>query len=431
MIKKIDISQLRPGMYVSGVERTGSGSTSFFANNILVRREDIERLIDTGYSHVYVDIIERGARAAAEADPSLNYARAEAYATPIGHEAHEANGLTAEMSSIDSIDEDKGTFASGTPPAPQENKVPFSVEVKNARKVRDEAEKIVKEFMHSVKMGSAIECKPVVETVEKMVESVFNNADALTSLARLKSFDNYTFTHSVNVSIMCITLARHMGLGKEDIRTLGTGAMLHDIGKMLVPEDLFKKPRTLTLAEFQEIMKHAHLGAEIVAKTENIGKDAYRVALEHHEKYDGTGYPNKLKGSDIHLYARIAGVADTYDAMTSRRIYHDGMAPESALRRIFLLRGRHYESEIVERLVSCLGIYPIGTFVELNTKEMAVVLRQNRGLPLKPVCVMVLQKDMAPFKTRFEIDLSASGDRWIVTSRDPALYGIDADRYIS
>lgn len=298
------------------------------------------------------------------------------------------------------------------------DKVEFKEELKRAKKIRNEAVDLVKEFLNTVRTGKGIEADKVHSTMGKMVDSIFSNQDALASLARLKSFDNYTFTHSVNVAILSITMGRHMGFKREDIHDLGVGAILHDVGKMLVPENILNKPGALTESEFEVMKKHTTLGAELLERTRNIKEESRYVALQHQEKYDGTGYPGKLKGSDIHIFGRISAVADVYDAMTSKRVYKPGMHPEEALKKMYFLRGKHFESQMVERLIKCLGIYPIGTLVELNTGELALVRMTNHTHPVQPLVMMLFDKEKKPCPQPFEIDLKDDLGRWITASRN-------------
>ncbi len=300
-----------------------------------------------------------------------------------------------------------------------EDTVAFEEELIEAKDIRNEAEILVKDFMERVRIDGEISAGQVNATVNRMVQSVFKNQDALASLSRLKSCDDYTFTHSVNVCILSLALGRHLGLGESGLQDLGVGAILHDVGKMLVPQKILKKPGTLTEEEFSVMQRHTELGAEILAKNGEIPKTSLLVASHHHERYDGSGYLDKLSGDQIHIYARIAAVADVYDAMTSNRVYQKGMHPEAALRKMYRFRGVHFDGELVERLIKCLGIYPIGTFVELNTGEMAVVRMPNHLDPLKPKVLMLYDNSRRRLPRPLDVDLKADEQRWITSSKNP------------
>ncbi|MFQ5737181.1 MAG: HD domain-containing phosphohydrolase [Thermodesulfobacteriota bacterium] len=305
-------------------------------------------------------------------------------------------------------------------PAPEvEDTVAFEEELIEAKEVRNEAESLVRDFMGRVRIDGEIMPDTVNSTVDRMVQSVFKNQDALASLSRLKSRDDYTFAHCVNVCILSLALARHMGFNEAELHEIGVGAILHDVGKMLVPEEILKKPGRLTDGEFSEMKRHPALGYELLHGTNEVSEASRSMLLHHHEKFDGTGYLEKLSGTGIHVYARIASVADVYDAMTSDRCYQKGMHPEVALRRMYRLRGVAFDGEVVERLIKCLGIYPIGTFVELNTGEMAVVNMPNHLDPLKPKVLMLFDSGRRRLPRPFDIDLKADGNRWITSSKAP------------
>ena len=296
--------------------------------------------------------------------------------------------------------------------------VSFEEELREARKVRGEAEDLVRVFMDRVRIDGDIMPDRVNQTVGKMVESVLRNQDALASLSRLKNRDDYTFGHCVNVCILSLAIGRHMGLGEGPLNELGVGALLHDIGKMLVPEEILKKPGPLTSAELKEMQKHTSLGGELLYKTREISEASRAVAMHHHEKYDGSGYCDRLSGMGIHIYARIGAVADVYDAMTSDRVYQKGMSAEVALRRLYQFKGVHFDPLLVDRIIKCLGIYPIGTLVELNTGEVAVVSMTNHADPLKPRVLMLYDRSKRRLPGPVDINLGTDMDRWITASRD-------------
>lgn len=453
MIKKIPISELKTGMYASGLEKEEPGNVLFFMNNILIRSGgDIQRFQNNGYKSVYIEIADepaafvealfeivasKGGRSNArvriedidtEEPEPVGAAKStviieerfdeasEADIPDDGHEYEEDGGdRVLAFSAVrpdETIEEDAVE--------PRE----FHEELKDAKSVRDEAEVVVREFLNSVRLGKDIDTPAVHDNIDRMIDSLFRNQDALASLARLKSVDDYTFAHSVNVCILSLTLGRHMGLKRESLHDLGIGAILHDVGKMLVPPGILKKPGSLTDSEFSEMKRHSLLGGELLLKTREIKEESRIVALQHHEKYDGNGYHKKLRGKDIHLYARIASVADVYDAMTSNRVYQKGMVPEEAMKKMYLMRETHFEPELVERLIKCLGIYPIGTIIELNTGEISIVKMTNHTHPLQPVVTMLFDKEKRPFLEPFAVDLKDEIGRWIVSSRDSDAFGV-------
>ncbi|MBE9528403.1 MAG: HD-GYP domain-containing protein, partial [Proteobacteria bacterium] len=312
-----------------------------------------------------------------------------------------------------------------------EDLVRFDEEIEAATLIRNEAEDLVRDFMTNVAMGQAIEPQKIHKTVESVIESAFRNQDAITSLTRLKNADEYTYGHCVNVCILSVAIARRMGFDKEALQKLGVGAMLHDVGKALVPEDILKKAGPLSDTEFENMKTHTTLGIEYLKEMPEIPEASLHVVAQHHEKFNGTGYPSHKEGERIHIFARIAAVADVYDAMTSTRCYQQGMLPDIALQKIYMLREKQFEPTLVERLIKCLGIYPIGTVVELNTGEVAVVKGANHSNPLQPKISMLINAQGEKFKKAFQIDLKNASSKWVVSSKNPVSMGLDIDDIIA
>jgi len=405
MIEKIALEDLRVGMYVCGMEKV-PGRPVFFMNNILLKtKADLEKMLMNGYTCLYINVDE----------PAIQQSR-----------GPEAPGEACDMAELEPepfMEEDGPAFMEACVElGPQDARAPsetgFDEELKEARRVRGEAELLVREFLSNARLGKGPDAGKVTGTVGRMVDSVFRNQDALASLARLKSFDDYTFGHCVNVCILSIAVGRQMGLEKASLEELGTGAILHDIGKMLVPDKILNKPGKLDDEEFAIMKSHAALGGEMLAGAK-ISETALLVATEHHERYDGGGYYKGLSGDAIHLYARIAAVADVYDAMTSKRVYQNMTVPEEALKKLYLMRGTHFEPRIVEQLIKCLGIYPIGTFVELNTGELAIVRMVNRSHPMQPIIQLLSGRDKRPRESAKNVDLKDEIGRWIIATRKP------------
>ncbi|MBI1912175.1 MAG: HD-GYP domain-containing protein [Deltaproteobacteria bacterium] len=466
MIKKIAIDELEIGMYVSGLEKEGSAGI-FFMNNIKIKSsEDIERFKRDGYRYAHIDmeaakppvilravkkaevveftppkpepaaeVLEEAGEAVEEAEVELSpveeVSENEVEAAVIDTEAVEEISETENPSPIVYAEPEEGKPELSAEKSIAEQREEYKEELREAKKIRNEAEGLAREFLTAVKLGGDIKTDKVHNSVGKMVDSIFRNQDALTTLSRLKSFDDYTFAHSVNVCILSVTLGRSMGLSKDELHNLGVGAILHDIGKMLVPEMILKKPGRLTENEFEEIKRHTDFGAEILFKTKDINDSSRFVPLQHHERYDGSGYQYHIPGTEIHKFARIAAVADVYDAMTSNRVYQNGILPEDALKKIYLMRETHLDPEIVERLIKCLGIYPIGALVELNTGEVGIVKMLNRAYPLQPMLLIVCGKDKKSLESPFELDLVNDPSRSIIGAKGPEAFGIPIEGLIA
>lgn len=420
MIEKVALEELRVGMYVCGMERV-PGKPVFFMNNILLKTQaDLERMLMNGYTCVYINVDEAAnPHEIHSPEPAQSVLKEDEEASPEPLPEPEINddGL-AFIEECEELHPEEDS-------APDE--ISFDEELKEALKVRGEAELLVREFLNNARLGKDPDAGKVTGTVGRMVDSVFRNQDALTSLARLKSFDDYTFGHCVNVCILSIAIGRQMDMEKAGLEELGTGAILHDIGKMLVPDKVLNKPGKLTDEEFAIMKNHASLGGQMLSGAK-ISETAMLVAAQHHERYDGSGYHKGLSRDGIHLYARIAAVADVYDAMTSKRVYQNGMLPEEALKRLYLMRGTHFQPEMVERLIKCLGIYPIGTFVELNTGELAIVKMVNRSHPMQPIIQLLSDRDKRPRANGEDVDLKDEIGRWIIATRRPEEFPPMGDR---
>jgi HD-GYP domain-containing protein (c-di-GMP phosphodiesterase class II) len=211
--------------------------------------------------------------------------------------------------------------------------------------------------------------------------------------------------------------------------------LLLDIGKMKVPEEILNKEATLTEAEFLEIKKHVDYGVEILRCTPGIDDNVIHIALTHHERYDGSGYPNGLPGDQIPVYGRIAAIIDCYDAMTSKRSYSEAVSPHNALQKIYNWRNKFFQDELVEQFLQCLGVYPTGSLVEMNTGEVGIVLSQNRTKRLKPRIMLLLDADKTTYKNFKIIDLvteaaDSSGNILnILCAHDPGAFGIDPTEF--
>ncbi|MFQ5736934.1 MAG: HD-GYP domain-containing protein [Thermodesulfobacteriota bacterium] len=413
MIRKISIEEIEEGMFVSGFEKDGSDNVTF-TNNILVRSaKDIEHFLSCGYRYAYV--FARGAEPAPAATPPEKPA---APAPPVRTPPRPGeDGLEEAV-----IVEDE---------APEiTDEVEFKEEIRQAKEIRNEAEALVREFSRDFRMGNGINSEKVHRTVEKMVGSIFRNRDALTSLMRIKSFDEYVFTHSVNVCILSLIIGRNMGLAKDGLNDIGTGAILHDVGKMLIPAHILNKTGALVAEEFEEVKKHPALGAEVISMSKEIREDSIKIILQHHESYSGKGYPGRISGEEIHVYARIAAVADIYDAMTTDRVYRKAISPNEVLQKMYMLRYSHYDPEFVERLIKSLGIYPVGTLVGLNTGELAIVRQQNPSHPLKPALLLFFNRSREPYPEPFEVSLAEDTTRCIVASKGPSAFGTALDDFL-
>lgn len=290
---------------------------------------------------------------------------------------------------VDSEAESRPGEGDGQPdhPVPQ---ISLDEELPRARETHTAAKNIIAKVMGDVRLGREINTEKAGKVVDNMIDSMLHNPDALISMSRLKSYDEYTFFHSVNTAILALGLGRHMGMSRDALYLLGLGVFLHDVGKMKVPLEILNKPDRLSSQEYEIIKQHALRGAELLTETKGLREEAIRPALEHHERVNGTGYPFGRKQEELSVFGMIGAVTDIYDAITTDRVYHKAMPPHEALQYLYQVAQRgHVQVELVSRFVRCIGVYPVGSCVRLNTNELGVVERLSHERPLEPTLLLV------------------------------------------
>ncbi|MGE4317739.1 MAG: HD-GYP domain-containing protein [Deferribacterales bacterium] len=265
-------------------------------------------------------------------------------------------------------------------------------ELNHASEIYFESMKIISGVLGDVKSGKMFNSTAVKHIAENITDMTLRNKGAMVSMTKLKKFDDYTFHHSMNVSIFAASLASHLGLDKEDIAIAAYSGLMHDIGKVLIPESILNKPGKLTDEEFKIIKNHVLLGYEFL-KRQGVADENLALVLEHHERHDGSGYPGGLKDDQISIHGKIGAVVDIYDAITSDRVYHKGLAATDALKLMFQWTDKHINKSVFEFFVKNIGIYPVGSIVITASGELAVVGKINSGKPTDPVIVSFMKKD--------------------------------------
>lgn len=317
---------------------------------------------------------------------------------------------------------------------PVVNGIPFEEELPAAKRVYTAAKNIIEKAMLDVRMGRDINMDAVDQVVSEMADSALRNPDALTSLSRLKHFDEYTFFHSVNTSLLVLALGRNLGIDEARLHQLGVGTLLHDIGKTKIPLEILNKPGKYEAHEFEIMKQHVMRGAEILSGTTGLTDNYLKPALEHHERVDGTGYPYQRQKSELSQFGMVAAVVDIYDAITSDRCYHKAKSAHEALQFLYLISQKgHLEHTLVQRFIQIVGVYPVGSVVRLNTGELAVVSRINRPTPLEPVVMVVKSAGNTLMSNPETVDLAqAEGAtrRSIVAVADPVSTGINPTVYL-
>jgi len=301
---------------------------------------------------------------------------------------------------------------------------------------------VTKEVINSIRMGRTANVKKVKRAVQAIVDQVLNNEASLVGLTTLRDYDEYTFTHSVNVCIFSVALGRKLGLTKLQLYDLGIAALFHDVGKSRVPLEVLNKQGGLSDEEWRIMQAHPWLGVLTLFGLRGYGEIPYRgmiVAYEHHMKTDLTGYPKSLRPRDLSIYSKIVSVADGFDAATSRRVYQTvPIQPDQVLKEMWENPRRGYDPIVVKAFINLIGIYPVGTCVILDTYEVAIVHSANPDVTHvhRPVVRVVASAEGAPHQPGFLADLAqrdAQGNfpRTIVKVTDPAKYGINiSDHFV-
>jgi HD-GYP domain-containing protein (c-di-GMP phosphodiesterase class II) len=255
------------------------------------------------------------------------------------------------------------------------------------------------------KPGGVLEAKDVKESVTQLTDSVVRNPDAMLLVTRLRETSAAAHARALQVSIYMIVFGRFLELAREELELLGMVGLLQDVGKTRLPASLMEKNTTLTPEEAEIFKSHVQLGAEILKATPGMPPRLLELAILHHERQDGTGYPKGLKGSQIGLYGSIAAIADAFDILTAQRSKGEPLSPSAALSYLYKERGTGYHSDLVEQFIQCVGVFPVGSVVELNSGETGLVITQNLVRRLKPRVMIVLDGKGNPMRPHKILDL--------------------------
>ena len=377
MLKSIPIKQLRLGMFIQTLGGRWVDHPFWRSSFKLVKPEDMQALLQSGIPELVIDT-----------DKGLDVESAPA---PKAEPAVPAPVVQKEMS-------------------PSEPLLSYAQELKQAKQIKGKAKKVVVDLFKQARMGQAIEVSVIAPLVDEINQSIERNAGALLSIVRMKTADDYTYMHSVAVCALMISLGRRLGLSGEELHQVGMAGLLHDVGKMAMPLDILNKPGKLTDAEFSIMKSHPVQGWEMLRKAQFVESISLDVCLHHHEKMDGSGYPERLSGTAISLHARMGAVCDVYDAITSERPYKHGWDPAEAIKRMTEWRTSHFDDSVFQAFVKTIGIYPTGSMVRLKSGRLAVIVDQSAISLLTPqVKVFFSTKSNAPIKMEV-IDLSRSQD---------------------
>jgi putative nucleotidyltransferase with HDIG domain len=400
MLKKISVEQLKPGMYVANITSKGISLHEHEREGRIKDQATITALSNRGVHELYIDT-EQG-------DDSPN-------AIPLEESEKQ---LEAQIKDI----------VSQQPP--KDKHTTLDQEFEKASKMHKEALSMVSNAMEAAKTGNIVDLDNIENMAENFMDSVERNQNALACLSRIREKDSYLMEHSVNVAVLMSILGKHLQLERVYLHQCVTGALLHDIGKVLIPDSILHKPGKLTHEEFAIMKRHAPYSQKILEKNKGFPQVSINVAGQHHERLDGKGYPDGLKEDDISQEARMASVVDIYDAITADRVYHKGMPPSTALKRMLEWSGPHLDKKYVHAFIKAIGVYPVGSLVELDNGLAGIVIEENPG-SIKPIIKVMYDINKKKYVNVTILDLGRkNGSEHIIRSLNPDNFGIKVQDFI-
>ncbi|WP_243406236.1 HD-GYP domain-containing protein [Sphingosinicella sp. YJ22] len=365
------------------------------ASFLIARKDQIRTLRETGAKGVFVDLAKSSPASLPE------WARAMA-------------GIKRET----------GAGAGAATPRVNRRAAAFD----RARQVLTRSRAPMERLLRQARLGKTLEKKEVIDLVEEIAASVEQCASAIISLSRIKTVDTFTYLHSLAVCALMVNFARNAGFSRADVQELGMAGLLHDVGKTVVGSAILNKPGPLTPAEMTTMRTHAQAGHDILSRGGQFPATVLDVALHHHEKIDGTGYPHKLAGDAISVPARMAAIADVYDAVTSNRPYKEAWLPGESLADMFSWQG-HFDTELMQTFIRSVGIYPVGSLVRLASERLALVIEQDEADLTRPLVRIFYSIPQREPVTITDLALAREQGDSILSREDPRKWGfLDWDR---
>jgi len=423
--KTIPIERLKVGMFIVGMDRSWF-QTPFFSHRWLLKRdEDLARLKASGIKEVTIDVA-----IGADEDPAENMKRDAPSAKQeesFGGLGTNGTAICAGPELVEGLHERRDTPSS--PPRLEE-------EVELARNVRADALQAVERIFNGIKTGAPLDSPALRTVVAGFFSRLTDHPVAsltLVQLQQMQRLDGDLFSHAVDVCVLSLIVGRAQGLDQATLEGIGMGALLHDIGETRLPRNLLRHAGYVE--EGRGVFRfHPKIGTAMLAKTEDLPDCTRAIVAEHHERLDGSGYPDGLRGERLALPSQIVGLVDIYDAMASRRGGRPPLSPGQAVRQLYQLGLReHYDRALVEQLIQCLGVYPFGSLVELSTGERAVVYAVNPDERLRPSVKLIADAQGRPYPEARLLDLSAPPpdgiERTIVRVLDASAENVDVLQY--
>lgn len=410
--KKLLVDQLQVGMYISRLDRPWI-ETPFPLQGFYVKD-----LSD-------IDQLRRYCR-----EVTVDVARSRVEVEPVSHAVANAPGRAAAQPAPAQAAAPGKSMRRPT----YRTTVSMPQEVGASRELHRQFAQSVVDIYGSLRKGQLPDLEKTRETTSRVVDSVIRNPDAMVWLSRVREKDAYSYHHAFRCAIWGTVFARHLGISRQALDNLALGLVLMDVGKARLPDGLLNKTGLLTPAERLELRKHVQYSLDILDGMPGIPSQVVQMVAEHHERYDGSGYPHQLSGKAISPLGKIAGLVDTYDAMTSERPYARALTSVEAVSRLYELRNTEFQAQLVEEFIQAIGVYPTGTLVHMSNQEVGVVIAQNPERRLRPKLLMLLDGDKKPMARPRYVDMMAvthdsRGEPLrIVTSLLPGSFGVDPAR---
>lgn len=403
----ISVSDLEIGMNIVSLDRPWE-ETNFLLQGFTIKSQDEIYQLQSQCEQVFVQI---------------KMEEVEAFKLKLANKPKQSNGATRRPGVDGPVTNIPVTY---------QDKEPFAKAVESARVTFDSARSMANTVMDGLRFSRNINMDECREAVEQIVDSVLSNKDALRFLSQIKSKDNYTAEHSMNVCILCATFARHLGLLDFEIKTVALCGLLHDVGKSKIPIEVLNKPDRFNAGEARIMAQHTTFGRNILMSMGSSHRHAVEVAHSHHERIDGKGYPRGLNGDSIPYYAKLVSIVDAYDAMTSDRVYGTPKSSEFALDILLKNMGTQFDEALTKEFINCIGVYPVGCLVELKSGEIAVVIGSNELEPASSKILIVSDEKKQPTPFERVVNLASKNPEGFAILKELAngSFGYDVKTYI-
>jgi HD-GYP domain-containing protein (c-di-GMP phosphodiesterase class II) len=411
-LQRVEIGDLSLGMYVAKLDRPWL-ETSFVLQGFYVRSSDTIAELDAECDFVYVDP-RRFDSSTAERKLRLVVSNTETDASPNAHQSSIAPSQPREY----------------------QDRVELNDEIQPAQTSLEEAIRVLEGVVHKLQSSGGVDITDIESAVRPIVSSVMRNKDALAALLRMKRIDDYTYSHAISSAVWAAVFGRELGFSPDDIDTLAVGCATVDIGKTKLATDLLVQPHAPSEEQWEQIKMHPEEGVRLLKESGGQNPTLLAMVETHHERHDGSGYPLGLSGNSIPVFGRIAGIIDSYDAMITERPYATARSSFSAVMELQKQGGVLFQKELVDYFIKAIGVFPVGTVVELSTGEVGIVIGQDSTRRLRPKIMLILDENKASRDNMLITDLGTVDSDpskplavWITKELSQTAYGIDPHEY--